>query len=757
MRYPARFLAALLTCIALFMPIATVGAANLQITATVPAQVSNYSAIIASPTSGQPFRGGQDITYIITYGTDLSYNSTITITASWSEAVPKGASSPSVDLLTYIPDSASKAIDGTHPVIDTLNHTITWHIASLPAETKGATVSFHLTTSNTYISPTTLSFTVSASLAGPGVTTTPSTITQTFYNPTVPSSSTSMPLPSTPSQTTPTPTPTPARLTLNSLYIRSVATDAATIYSRTSLPSTVSLFVGDGPTSLSQQTSDQTRSLSHLISLTGLAPNTRYYFRLSATAADGQSLTSELYTFVTAQEQSNPPTIIPGSFIATSGSTILDTPIGSSVTSELPYLVVPRRTHFNIRIGISNISSLTSAQAFIGNTTTNTDKIELVPLSQGQYQGDLYAPFQNGSYDLIVRLTGTDGSITETKVAKVIVVSPLRIVDQRTGAPLPDSKVTVYFRNPKTGKFELITPSLLNIRNPLFSGQDGSVDLVLPVGTYQVKVSDLSYQDQIVTFTLGPRSSYPTVRMNKQGFSWINLLTYLKDSFVYLVTGLTGTYLTILTGSTRALFLTALLTLLSLLILTMLSFASRTKVSLWLLPSLILYHFILLFHRKAQSVRCQGVVVGENNEPLVGVSVFATSQASQQVVAHAATNRNGQFTLLLPDTGEYRITVMKPGYHPFNELETFSSAHPDILSIALMRHDAPQKLTTKTKAAITAVLDFSFEIVLLFSVTLELLIGMSLGWKLVIGFLLLSLFNLSTWIIYLHNQRSFRR
>jgi len=82
----------------------------------------------------------------------------------------EGQAYPSVDVLNYIVDSATTAYGGTQPVIDTVNRTIAWTIASLPAETTDQSVSFMLITNSNYSASQKVGFTIGAYLTDTGTT-----------------------------------------------------------------------------------------------------------------------------------------------------------------------------------------------------------------------------------------------------------------------------------------------------------------------------------------------------------------------------------------------------------------------------------------------------------------------------------------------------------------------------------------------------------------------------------------------------------
>lgn len=110
-------------------------AANVTLNATVPASPTDFSASIQALDSGNNVPQGSTLSYEITYGSDLSTATNLTVEASWSRGTISGDSSPSVTIVDYVIGSANDAYNNTAPVVDTINRTITWNIASFPANT----------------------------------------------------------------------------------------------------------------------------------------------------------------------------------------------------------------------------------------------------------------------------------------------------------------------------------------------------------------------------------------------------------------------------------------------------------------------------------------------------------------------------------------------------------------------------------------------------------------------------------------------
>jgi acid phosphatase type 7 len=79
----------------------------------------------------------------------------------------------------------------------------------------------------------------------------------------------------------------------------------------------------------------------HEVKLTGLEPETRYVYRVSTTMADGRTLTSPLYQFLTAVKADS----------AFSFAVVGDTQKNPTITAKIAKLMYDRRPHFVLHLG----------------------------------------------------------------------------------------------------------------------------------------------------------------------------------------------------------------------------------------------------------------------------------------------------------------------------------------------------------------------------------------------------------------------
>jgi hypothetical protein len=123
----------------------------MAVSATIPAKASDYQlSVTADPRDSRQSQGAT-IQYTITYGSNLTYaTEPFIITATLLPGRINGSAIPSLYIADIVQGSASNAYMMTEPVIDAVNHTITWTIPSLPAQTRDQTISFSLKTNTAY-------------------------------------------------------------------------------------------------------------------------------------------------------------------------------------------------------------------------------------------------------------------------------------------------------------------------------------------------------------------------------------------------------------------------------------------------------------------------------------------------------------------------------------------------------------------------------------------------------------------------------
>ncbi len=748
-----------------------VEAQTVNLNATVPAQPSDFSSSIEALTAGSSFPQDTTLSYEITYGSTLTYPSTITVEASWSQGTVTGDPSPSVETLEYVIGSASDGYNFTPPVIDTINRKITWTISAFPGNTQNQTVTFDLRTKDTYTGTEEVAFTVSGRVLGPGTATAYSSVTQTYlYDISLAPTPTPTPLPtatptpaptSSPTSTgtpppaggptptlTPTPTPTVTN-TFSTITVRTISDTETSLFVSTTTSSTIQLFYGTSPTTMSQFLSSGPRA-SHLLTLRNLVPNTQYYFYVQATDKSG-TITSDIFTFTTA-ETSLKPEITLQSILISSGLTTLFNS-GDKNTIEKFNLMLPTSSKYILRLTLSNSQLLKEATIIIRSKEDLSSEmvISMSEIHNETYQSLLDSGFLTGSYTVIARFATNDGSITETPLGEIQIVRPFTTRNKRTDEPVEGARIFLSIWQEKDRRFVPLTQNLAS-QNPFISNVVGRVQMVLPQGKYKAEISALGFKDQTITFTIGTdkNAKYPEVLLEESGFNFFAFITYLWILFKDFITHLSRGYLHDLTSSIRFYHLTAASILLGFSLVTLFSFFSRTRLKPEHLPFFLLYH---LKRKKAtDSFQLTGRLTdSDTNMPIVNANIYVFSPHSKKIVSHAISRGDGSFILPHLQHESYQIEVLKAGYIPSVLHERFEEQTPPTLSIALSRKEHAGTRIKHLWHSVEGILSTTFEVCLLLSFVLLLLIGMSIGWEKIVGFLAIALFNLTIWT--LHRKR----
>lgn len=209
---------------------------------------------------------------------------------------------------------------------------------------------------------------------------------------------------------------------------------------------------------------------------------------------------------------------------------------------------------------------------------------------------------------------------------------------------------------------------------------------------------------------------------------------------------ITATYLATLTSSVRFYHLLAATTLLTLSIMTLLSFFSRTRLTPGNLPLFILSH--LGKRQKKGSLVLSGKIIDPDTERAVrGANIYLLAEGSERIIAHTVSNLRGYYAFSAVPEGVYCIQVLKTNYLPFT-IHKRLFQDDMTLNLALSRKEQPLHLLRKAGRLFENMLSFSFEILLILSFVLLTIIGMSIGWEKIVGFLVIAIFNLTIWSLH---------
>lgn len=732
----------------------------LTVSATVPAQPTDLSASLTQNPSGTTVGKDTLLQYELTYASSLPYPSSITVEASWTNGTIKGASVPTIPIVSYESGSSSNGYGNIPAVIDPVNQTITWTIPNFPAN-NSQTVSFALRTSNIFVTELPITFSVNARVLGPGTSSLMDTITNTYlfnYSPSLPPGPTSTPGP----QATPTPTPIPT-FYLSGVSVRSLTQNEARIGISLSFPGTLRLTYGTNPSALTEDIIALTPSSFQLLTLPNLMPNTRYYFKIFGNNDNGSSFISDLYTFQTARI-SDPVTIAPDSFIATSENNLIFTFSDRKRLQDRNIIVLPTDTRFEVQFGFTEdiqpkaITLLLRNNHTLGSVSTDSEPdkkhFPVLEVKPGIYAGSLNTGETEGTYVIVAKISDTNGNITEDILSEVKVSNPFRIIRKDDTKPLEHAKVRLFIYNEKEKVYKFIHPSILPIPNPSYSDRIGRVSLILPMGRYRAEISHFGYENQTVDFTVGPNPTedYPLIYMERSPFTIMQFASYLVELITDSVYTITS-FLENAGSSGRTFTLIGFLTIICFAFLTLLALSEKTHVKLRRLP---VYFLSLLqtHHKEREKTHTyRGIVLdGLDRRLLPGVDIFVSDTENDTIVFHTKSTKEGKVIIPLPPKDSYVLELQKVGFHTAtvplmlfngNEIQTF----------ALLGHESnitPHRVLKATKALLAAL----FEAFLLLLLVLCIVYGLTVGLLPVLPFIFLALFNMIFWMLHMIHHNS---
>lgn len=736
--------------------IGIVSSGSINITATVDPQVSDLSVAIASTTTGSNFPQDTTLNYTLTYGSLATTSIPLTIQAEWTKGTIGSNPSPSVDILDYVVGSATDAYGSTSPVIDTVNRTITWTISSFPASTVNKTVNFSLKTNSAYTGSSSVSFDILARATSGSTTTPDKSVTQTYLY----SSSTLTPTPTSATSATLTPTPTPIITTplISDISIRNLTQSEAQIYVETNNKSIININYGTSLKDLSTTIKTAIYKTQNLITISDLKPDTNYYFTITATDENGNKKTSDIFTFKTAYTSDVLKADLK-TLIATSNDVILLSPITNNEITPQPtknIIVVSTSTVFTIKFALAKNVPLKVAQLIVrdknvlGFSTTETadassNNVDLVEVEPGVYVGKLKATPTPGEYEIYVRLIDFNGNITEQKISDLIVARSFTILDKDTNKPIENVRVLLYLYNQREKIYELISPQSLPIKNPSFSNPDGTLDLVLIKGKYKAEISNLNYKTKTVVFEINQEGGYPLVKLTRQPFNIINYINYYSLT-IFDGISIIQRDLFLYTQSSRLFNLMTLLSLFGFVLITLLSFLAKTRISILDLPYFLIYKTRLIF-LKDKSLIIQGRVRDEADVDIskVIVSVFDTSN---NLLFRTKTNQLGEFYFKKPNIENFKVVVSKDGFIE-NSIQ-FSKESSNIIRLTIKRTSG-QIYTIQEVILLRGerFVGFLFELLLFISLVVEVFFIFTFGFLKIAPFLIVSTANMIILFLFL--------
>lgn len=744
-----------------------VSSSSITVTATAPAQPTDFSASLSVSPGDDRIRENTDLTYTLTYGSNLSYAHGITVEAEWEPGTISGGSPGTEEVLSYVVGSAGDAYNNTPAVIDLVNDKITWTISSFPANSTRS-VTFKLRTYDDYTGSKTVETTVNGRVLGPGTQTADYPLVTTYQyssyiTPTPAPTCVPSICPTQVPSATPTPTPVPDATTINNIEIGSLSDSGAKINIETNNITTIKLLYGTSISNLNQSITSLNQSKFHALSFEDLDPRTRYYFTVTVTDQYKRKFTSDLYQFDTAVSSDKKPEILLDSLIITSSDVILTDPLRPSGNSVK--IVIPQNASYAFKFavrGYENVKLIKSAlrdSKVLGLTSNvsyaSTEALSITEISPGQYIGKLTTGYKSGTHYLVFQISDYLGNINEYVITTINIVSPLRAINSATKEGIENAKATLYIYNNRLRTYELISSALTPINNPLRSEPDGKFNVVLPEGKYKAEVELLGFASKTVEFEVSPTSStnYPIIELESLPPNFATYFAYTLSTFLDVFTILQN-FIHTLRSSIRFFDLTAFIGIMMMSLLLVISASRRLSVPIIHLPHFVLYHIFALVKKPDNDFLVHGKVTVEGVDNVISGALVYISLLNGKVLAHTRSNIDGEFFAKIKTEKELRILVSNKGYQSTTVIikkTTINDQH----NIGLTPRKKPQKISFSSIFWYISFLTGSlFETILILTLIIELLFVLEFGfWK---GgpFMLITLFNLLLWGFHVRHTKS---
>lgn len=633
------------------LPLQAQAVRELDITATVPAHAGEADIVVTpSRPQSDTLSANEEVTYTIEYKSEAAGSWPFTIEASWTQGLIEGTSATYVESLEYKLGSASDTDTGDSPVIDLSQRTITWEISSLAPSSTYHEVEFTLKVPSDLASDqrSTATVVIGGALNDDSLQDESFSVTvyQSSITPTPTSAPSSTPTPGptatpTPSTTkstpvlSPTPSPLPPIPVLSNVELRQITNTSAVVIVTTQEETSSTLNYGTSPTSLTESV----RSLDFLrkrdISLTGLTPNTSYYFRITSTTRDGRQSESDIFTFKTSR--SDEIISLSDADITFASRNILLSAQGHNATQIIPVITTPH-TSLTISMRIDNPEAIESVVArlenaqILGITTFASEppiqEVRLLELFPGVFSGELRTPAETGQYRVVLRVRDTEGGFSTSTLPQPIHVSPyLRVVDKNSNSPI--EKAIVTFRK-KVERLGMFIPLESALSYTYETDHDGNLNLVLPAAEYEITINALGYGKIIQIIDFRALETYPTFSLTPS-FSLGDYASYyyfsLKDTGNHIQEAITALFISQRGRDASMLFVVGSIFVCGLFLVSLRLHTSMLAIPLW-----ILEHLADLFGRVSRVKPYKRFIVYEGNN-------YHKSLASTHLVVMDRKNR----------------------------------------------------------------------------------------------------------------------
>lgn len=756
---------------------------QIGVTATVQPDTTYLPITIESTTGGDNFPQNTTLNYKITYGLLTVGDFPLTIQAQWSQGTIAGSPTPSVDIVDYVIGSASDAYASVPAIVDTVNNTLTWTIPSFPGNTLNKTVTFSLRTNDSYTGLSSVSFDVSARAISGATVTPDQTVTQDYLysaslepTPTpTPGQTGQSPTPTpgppngTTGATTPTPTPTTAAPpSFSQIEVQALSDSQAQIAIGTNSNATYTVVYGTSPNALSQTITSLTALTGNSIVLPDLIPDTNYYFKVVAKDASGKVIGSDIYTFQTAAV-SEAPLIDSQSLLVTSNDNVLvspakaNAPAGQTIAANA--ITIPQSSVFDIRFSLKKDIAIKSIQIIIkskvlgANTFSipqaeaDTNFANLAEISPGVFSGRLKSLPSPGNYEIFVRIVDYNGNIIEQKLTDLIVTPKLAVYDKANKSDIENVRALLYLYNEATRTYDVISPQILPISNPVFSQSNGEYDLVLPYGKYRAELSAIGYKNQTVEFAITSRGGYPAIYLTPN-FNIMSIAQYYLSTLSDALTA-SQIYFQEQAQSSRLFDLSTAGAVIFLIGITIFSISARTHIAILYLPYFLFFRLNLIFRRDKARIIFGKIIDEKTKVPISRAKVYLSTLSGNHVLAALITNKLGEFYYKNTKGLDYKITVIKEGYTSPEPWEFINNKVKQIPTILKMEEQGKphHSILEVISLYVEGFMGICMEALVLFGLLIQIYFIFTFGFLKVAPSICLTIINLLLIITYLYKPK----
>lgn len=731
---------------------------SISVTGSINPQPSDFQ-ISVTANHADYFHQNDTVLYTITYGSRLFHPENIILEAQWDEGTLADQTTPSVDMINYIPGSATDAYASTSATVDLVNKTIRWSIPTFPANTINQTVQFAVKLSDTYQGSTLVRFPLAVRLSATNFTTPDQNLILNYLFDSSHVTSQPQYLP------TPTPTPVPTPLTFTSISFSGISANSLTVDAITNMPTKLNILYGLSPDALTSIATDTTQTYQHIITIPKLTPNTKYYVQFVATTATGKTVTSDRYQFTTGRNGIEPQ-IDQQSITFVSADMVLFAPkpnLDPTKPALKPILVLPQDTAYNFRFQVDKPDTVKKVQAILRNkyvlgitsadaAEPNTLVTDLIETQLGLFEGRLESPSLPGAYQEFIRIYDTNGNITEHAVADVHVSAPLQVTNQQTQQPIEAAQVYLYYFNVLRKQFQPLPPQLFPVKNPSYTNVNGQLVLPLPQGQYKATITAIGYKPQNITFSLDGTHEYPSIHLVPESF---NILTVGKYYFTIVqdLLSATKTYMQGISYSVRFFDLNAVIASALLVLITLFAFSRRIHIPLRSIPFYV-YH-VSTTAKMAENMIKGRIVDRETGNAIASAHIYLINHTKGYIVTHTLSNKTGEFLFHTVPQHQYDMQIMASGFEPTIQEATELTSQQNY-NISLERRPLRPSIAEHIGVFTEKVFALAFEALLLLSFVFELALGFSLGFEKTVVFFVFSGINLFLWLLHmthLHTQK----